>query len=64
MVDVNPAGTGVDVQVRRLLIGQGIGDGRVASLVVIVCRRSQETSSDRRVLPQEVCEEAEHQSQP
>lgn len=54
MVDVNPASTGVDVQVSWLLIGQGVGDDRVAPLVVIVCRRSQETSSYRSVLPQEV----------
>ena len=51
VVDVDPASAGVDVQVRRLLIGQGVGDGRVAPLVVIVRRRPQKTSSYRSVLP-------------
>lgn len=44
------------MQVRRLLIGQGVGDGRVAPLVIIVCRRPQETSSHWSVFTQEVWE--------
>lgn len=62
VVDVNPARTGVDVQVSWLLIGQGVGDGGVAALVVIVCRRSKETGSNRSVLPQEVWGETDCQA--
>lgn len=57
MVDINPASTGVDVEVRRLLIGQGVSDYRIAPLVIVVCRCSQETSSYWSVLSQEVWEE-------
>ena len=62
VVDINPTSAGVDVQVGRPLAGQGVGDGRVAPLVVVVRRRPQETSPDRGVLPQEVWEEQEIRS--
>lgn len=63
MVDVDPASAGVDVQVRRRLIGQRVGDSRVAPLVIVVCRRPQEAGSYRSVLPQEIWGETDHQSQ-
>lgn len=56
LTDVYPASTGIDVQVRWRLIGQRVGDGRVAPLVIVVCRRPQKTSSHWSVLPQEVWE--------
>lgn len=55
LVDINPAGQGVDPEVFRLFTGHRVRDGRVGAEVVVMCSHAQETGPDHGVLAEEVC---------